>query len=129
MVDPFREQNPKKRIWSFVGTGAAGNNRIDRIYVNSINMKNVTDMRYIQTSFKGHRILAFNTKGQQEHGKGYYKMNASILKDERYKDMVEETIKELEDLQIDHDIEKWDTFILTIKFKSISYSQNKNRIK
>ena len=25
MVDPFREQNPKRRVWSFRGTGAAGN--------------------------------------------------------------------------------------------------------
>ena len=47
MVDPFREQNPKKRIWSFIGTGAAGNSRIDRLYVNSINMRNITNIRYI----------------------------------------------------------------------------------
>ena len=33
LVDPFREQNPNRRIWSFIGTGAAGNSRIDRLYV------------------------------------------------------------------------------------------------
>ena len=27
MVDPFREQNPNRRIWSFIGTGRAGNTR------------------------------------------------------------------------------------------------------
>ena len=42
MVDPYREQNPKRRIWSFIGSGTAGNSRIDRVYVNSINMKNMT---------------------------------------------------------------------------------------
>ena len=31
MVDPFREQNPKRRVWSFVGTGVAKSSRIDRI--------------------------------------------------------------------------------------------------
>ena len=31
MVDPFREQNPKRRIWSFIGTGSALNSRINRL--------------------------------------------------------------------------------------------------
>ena len=39
MVDPYREQNPKRRIWSFIGTGSAGNSRIDRLYVNFENMQ------------------------------------------------------------------------------------------
>ena len=37
MVDPFREQNPKRKVWSFIGTGVAGNSRL---YVNSVNMIN-----------------------------------------------------------------------------------------
>ena len=32
MVDPFRQQNPKQVIWSFVGKGKS---KIDRVYVNS----------------------------------------------------------------------------------------------
>ena len=28
MVDPFREQNIKRKIWSFIGSGVAGNSRI-----------------------------------------------------------------------------------------------------
>ena len=31
MVDPSREQNPKRRIGPFLGTGAARNSRIDVI--------------------------------------------------------------------------------------------------
>ena len=45
MVDPFREQNPKKKNWSFIGTGKAKNSRIDRLYVNSENMSNVTQIK------------------------------------------------------------------------------------
>ena len=129
MVDPYREQNPKRRIWSFIGSGTAGNSRIDRVYVNSINMKNMTNIQYIQTPFGGHRILSFTKKSQNEKGKGYFKMNTSILKDAKYREIVEETIEELEELQIEDEIEKWETFLLTIKSKSISYSQIKNRIK
>ena len=129
MLDPYREQNPKRRIWSFIGSGAAGNSRIDRVYVNSVNMKNITNIKYIQTPFGGHRILSFIKKGQNEIGKGYYKMNTSILKDQKYKEMVEETINELEEIRIENEIEKWEVFLLTIKSKSIFYSQTKNRIK
>ena len=44
-------------------------------------------------------------------------------------EMVDETINELEQLNIDCEIEKWEIFLLTIRSKSISYSQSKNRIK
>ena len=98
MVDPYREQNPKRRIWSFIGTGNAGNSRIDRVYINSVNMKNITNIQYIQTSFGGHRILSFTKKNQNEKGKGYYKMNTSILKVSKYREMVEQTLKDLEEL-------------------------------
>ena len=56
-------------------------------------------------------------------------MNTSILKDAKYKDMVQETIKELEEVNIENEIEKCETFILTIKSKSISYSKVKSKIK
>ena len=129
MVDPYREQIPNRRIWSFIGTGKAGNSRIDRIYVNSINMKNITNMRYIQTPFGGHRILVFTNKILNEKGKGYYKLNTSILKDPQYREMVAETISEIEELQHGDAIERWEIFLLTIKSKSISYSQKKSKIK
>ena len=125
MVDPYREQYKKRRIWSYIGTGAAGNSRIDRLYVNEIVSKNIINTKYTQTPFGRHRILTFAKKGQNEKGKGYYKMNTSILKDRKYREMVEETVKELEEMQINNKIHKWKTFLLTIKAKSISYSQEK----
>ena len=53
MIDPFREQNPNRRIWSFIGTGKAKNSRIDRVYVNATNWKNVINIKYIPTPFGG----------------------------------------------------------------------------
>ena len=62
MVDPFRVQNPNRRFWSFIGTGVAGNSRIDRLYIDSTRMHKVHNFSYIQTPFKGHRILSFTVK-------------------------------------------------------------------
>ena len=73
MIDPFREQNPKRRIWSFIGTGSAQNSRIDRIYVNSINMVNITNLQYIPTPFGGHRVLSFKEKYETEKVKAIIK--------------------------------------------------------
>ena len=129
MVDPFREQNPNRRIWSFIGTGRAGNSRIDRIYCNAVCMKNITNIKYTPTMFGGHKIMSFKVKAQNEKGKGYYKMNTSILKDERYRKIVEETKEKIDAMQIQDPIEKWETFLMTIKTVSISYSQNKSKIK
>ena len=56
-------------------------------------------------------------------------MNTSILKDSRYAEKVEETIQELQDLNLDNEIENWETLILTIRSKSIYYSKIKNIVK
>ena len=92
MIDPFREQLPKRKIWSFIGTGAAGKSRIDRVYVNSIMVNCITQMHYIQTPFNGHKILTFTLNKQNEKGPSYYKLNTSIITDIKYKDLVMEAL-------------------------------------
>ena len=129
MVDPFREQNPRRKIWSFIGTGMAGNSRIDRIYVNSINMNDITDIRYINTPFHGHRILSFNIKKDIEWGKGYYKLNTSLFEDEEYDNLVDQTIADVEALNNRPAIQKWEVFMMTMKARSIEYSTKKNKAK
>ena len=127
LVDPYREQNPNKRIWSFIGTGKAGNSRIDRIYVNSENTTNITNMKYFQTPFGGHRIFSFKKSHSTPKGKGYYKMNTSILKDTQFRETVQDTLQDLDRLQILDPIHRWTTFLLTIKSKSATYSKIKSK--
>ena len=129
MVDPFREQNPNRKIWSFIGTGVAGNSRIDRIYVNSSNMTNITNLKYIHTSFHGHKILAFRIKNDSEWGKGYYKLNTSCFEDEEYDKIVDETMAEIETLTNRTPREKWEVFLMTMKTKSMRYSTIRNLTK
>ena len=92
-------------------------------------MINITNIQYIPTPFRGHRVLSFAEKHETEKGKGYYKMNTSILKDAKYKEIVDETIQEVEKLQIKDEIRKWCTFIQSIRSKSVSYSQEKCQMK
>ena len=129
LVDPFREQNPNRKIWSFIGTGVAGNSRIDRVYVNSINMTNITNMKYIQTPFHGHKVLVFCIKNDSEWGKGYYKLNTSLFEDDEYENIVKETLAEIETLTNRSARDKWEVFMMTMKTKSMRYSTIRNSTK
>ena len=129
LVDPFREQNPKKKNWSFIGTGRAKNSRIDRLYVNSEDMANVTQIKYLTTPFGGHRILKFTIKGPMEHGKGYYKLNTSILNEPKHRELIENLVEEINNSESDDPIKKWQTFSSLAKSRSITYSKLRNKEK
>ena len=126
LVDPFREQNPKRRVWSFLGTGRS---RIDRLYVHSTHTNDITNMKYIHTPFTGHKILSFVVRKDIEWGRGYFKINTSIFEDEEYAKLVDETITEVSTLINRSPSEKWEVFLLTMKTKSIHYSTVRNRAK
>ena len=129
MVDPFREQYPKKKNWSFIGTGKAKNSRIDRVYVNSEDISNVTQLKYQPTPFGGHRILKFTIKGPIEHGKSYYKMNTSILKESKHKELIENLVKEINEHESNDPIHNWQLFTALAKSRSITYSKIRAKVK
>ena len=128
-IDPYREQNPKRRIWSFIGTGRAGNSRIDRLYTHSTKLANLSNMQYTPTPFGGHRVFSFTHRSHTEKGKSYYKLNTSILRDSQYKTIVTDTVKEIQSLNETDPITKWGSFLSTIKAKSRLYSKRKGQIK
>ena len=129
MVDPFRAQNPKKRQWSFIGTGKAKNSRIDRIYVNADQMTSITNLKYSQTPFGGHRMLQFTKQGEVEHGRGYYKMNTSILNETKHRELIQNLAEEIKNLPNTDPIHRWQTFTMLAKSRSITYSKHRNHAK
>ena len=130
MVDPFRAQNPNRKMWSFVGHGLAGNSRGDRVYVNEENMQNVVNYKHVITPFPhAHRVLSFSIQNQTPRGPGYWKMNTSILRDRQYKESIEQIVAEMEGLGITDEIEWWQLFLLTVRSKTIVYCQDKNKVK
>ena len=125
LVDPFRQQNPRRVVWSFCGNGKS---RIDRVYVNYEHSNHISNIRYINTGFHGHKLLSFSRLPGIEVGQGYYKMNTSMLKDPKYHDLVKNAVDEASALQTDG-IYKWLTFLSMIRADSISYSQSKASVK
>ena len=101
MVDPFRIQSPKRRIYSFVSN--AGKSLGDRVYVNEENVPNICHHKYSLTPFNNaHKVLSFAFKDQQEQGSSYWKLNSSILNDKAYIEMVRETIINVDSGYLSH---------------------------
>ena len=127
MVDPFRVQSPKRRIYSFVSN--AGKSRGDRVYVNEENVPNITNHKYSLTPFNNaHKILSFTFKDQQERGSSYWKLNSSILNDNAYIEMVRQTIVNVDKVHIPDKQKWWDIFLACIRSKTIAYTKRKHFI-
>ena len=127
IIDPFRTQYPKKKIYSYVAT--TGKSRGDRLYISEGDVNTVTNMKYINTPFNAaHKIMTFDLKDQQEIGPSYWKMNSSVLKDHLYKSEIENAIKGINDLQLSNPIDWWDLFIMVVQGVTISYTKRKSKI-
>ena len=122
MVDPFRVHSPKRRIYSFVSN--AGKSRGDRAYVNEENVPNVSNHQYTLTPFSNaHKIISFTFKDQQEKGRGYWKLNSSVLNDNAYVAMVRQTIVNVDKLNILDKQRWWDIFLTCIRSKTVIYTK------
>ena len=128
IVDPFRLQYPKKKIFSFVE--AQGKSRGDRVYVSEDNAKNISNIKYIHTTFNlAHKIMTFDLREQLDIGRGYWKMNSSVLKDEAYKKEIEEAVQGMQSLSITNPIDWWDLFIIVVRGITMSYTKKRSKIK
>ena len=86
-------------------------------------------MNYIQTPFTGHKAFTFIKRGLIKHGKGYYKMNTTILNDTKYQEIIQELAGDIRNNDSSDPIHNWQTFTLLVKSRSITYSKIKNKIK
>ena len=124
IVDRFRVQCPKKKLYSY--NAPSGKSRGDRIYVSDDNIKNITNIKYINTPFNSaHKILTFDLTEQQEMGPGFWKMNSSVVRDNAYKREIEEAVDGINRLEIDNPMDWWDLFIMVVRSITKTYTTKK----
>ena len=128
MVDPFRSQCPRKRIFSFVGP--QGKSRGDRVYISEDGVASLGGLRYIPTPFKtAHKILTFTLQGGRVIGPGSWKMNSSAIKEENFRAEIEEVFWGLEELNVSDSRDWWDLFISIVTGVTLTYTQKRARVK
>ena len=129
LIDVFRSKNPKKTAWSNIASNKTGA-RLDRVYVGENTLAKIVNYKHINTPFAGtHRIVSFTIKGDTPRGKGYYKINTSIFKQNAYKLEIEKLIEDMEQVHANDDIHWWVIFIGCVRSISISYSRERSRVK
>ena len=128
VVDPFRMQYPRRRIYSF--TAPAGKSRGDRIYISNDHSNSVANMKYTLTPFNlAHKIMTFNLQEGQQIGPGYWKLNSSILKDNAYKKEIEDAYNSVNRQNIRNPIDWWNLFHCMVHAVTVEYTQNKAKVK
>lgn len=128
IADPFRTQCPRKKIFSF--TSPQGKSRGDRLYISEDISRSIKNFRYINTPFNGaHKMMVFDWQSDQKIGPSSWKMNSSIINDDRFTSEIEQVFNDLNNLDIPNPIDWWDIFITVVQGTSISYSKKKTKIK
>ena len=127
LFDPFRAHNPEQRLYSFVSP--AGKSRGDRVYVNAEIVNQVVDLRYLPIPFNlAHKVLTFTIRDQRPSGRGYWKMNSSILNDPAYVRLIELTVVEVDSLTGLDAQRWWDVFLSAVRSKTIDYTSRKRLV-
>ena len=128
IIDPFRVQCPKKRIFSY--STPQGKSRGDRIYVNEDSIGSVKQLRYINTPFlTAHKMMTFDFQFGRKIGPSTWKMNSSVLNDPLFITEIEDIFQDLQSAPIEDPRDWWDMFIMVVQGTTISYTKRKARIK
>ena len=129
ITDPFRQRNPKRRMFSYIHTQKESKSRLDRMYVNDENCDTMLHYKHTLTPWKkAHKVISFSIKENIERGPGFWKMNTSILSDRAFHTKVDSTLKDVLDLNIQDPIERWLVFIETIRIESQIYCSRKRNL-
>ena len=88
LTDIWRFVNPDKKECSFIDpTGQGRDRRIDLWLISKPNTKYITSCKIIQAPAPDHKAVVLNVKKcSKPRGKGYWKMNNSVISDEKYKE-------------------------------------------
>ena len=127
IIDPFRVQCPKKRIFSY--STSQGKSRGDRIYVNEDSIGSVKKLRHIYTPFlTAHKMMTFDFQFGRKIGPSTWKMISSALNDPIFMTEIEDIFKDLQSAPIEDPRDWWDMFIMVVHGTTISYTRRKAKI-
>ncbi len=128
ILDPYRVQYPKRKIYSFVAP--AGKSRGDRVYASEDILNSISNMKYVNTTFNSaHKIMTFDLVRGREIGPGYWKMNSSLINEPTYSREIEDVFQEINSLNINNPKNWWDLFIIMVQEVTLDYSQRKAKVK
>ena len=129
MVDVWRTSHPYDRVYTWYRTNPKViMTRLDYLFASSL-LNSIMDSSGIDPiSFSDHSLVwmklscASGTKGP-----GFWKLNTSLLNDEKYIEIINEKIEEILKTPFESAQKKWDYIKFKVKSLSIKYASNKKK--
>jgi len=133
LVDVWRVYNPNTRRYTWRQNNPLVQSRLDYILLSLNLMQNVKQCDIKPSIKTDHSLvtLNMNLKESIKRGPGFWKFNASLLKDEVYIDHIKETISHLKEQCVDIENKglKWDYIKSEIRQRTIIYSKTQARLR
>jgi len=134
LIDIWRIRNPNIRKFTWRGNTKGGlvQSRIDYFLTSLSLAENITIVDILPGICSDHSILfmTLNVKGQERRGRGFWKFNASLLKDKEYVTMVKTCISESR--TVNNKLEDkgllWDVIKCNIRGVTQSYAIRKRKL-
>jgi exonuclease III len=135
LKDIWREKHDKHDGFTWCDANNVPKSRIDFIFTNTqklINTKQISTRKIPGTHNNGtrmtdHRALKLDISlHDKERGRGYWKLNTSLLNCNSYKTQINNLIKEISSSE-GSSVDKWERLKLSIKNLSISFSINRQK--
>ena len=126
IFDPFREQFPTTKKYSFYHTSTA-KSRLDRIYVSNDYLNSVKNIKYTYyPQANTHKLMTLSFASPEEKGPGYWKFNTTLLKDPPYIKLITDAIERSKSLTEEDPTSWWELLLLNIRSQTFTYSQQKS---
>lgn len=125
LVDSWRVDNPKTKLYTWQNKSGSQASRIDRFYVDAGLSFTCSDFSYFP--YSDHKIvtgmLKITTTKKSTAGKSFWKLNTTVLNDKKYQEEICSLISETSTLKMLYPniSEWWDDLKCRIKKISISY--------
>ena len=125
LCDIWRAKHPNEREYTFIDPSGRGHNsRIDMLLSTEHIYKKVKSCHIVNAPTPDHKaVKAEIILKQNTRGKGYWKLNSSVIKDQEYQELIKDTINKTY-TEYKDDISKcqlWEFLKLRLKEESIRY--------
>ena len=117
LIDMFRATNPSARRHTWIKPDQKAKSRIDRIYLSNAEAGKVLKTSFLDTSLSDHKMAELNTSSEAERGPGQWVVNASILNDHKFREMITNDWIKFQDYYNDFDnlLDWWDAVKAMVK--------------
>lgn len=125
--DSYRYKYKQRKVYTWANHDNTVASRIDRIYISRTLLHTILSVKHIPMNITDHKGISVTIKtGHIKWGAGYWKINETLLNDEKYIKLIETFWTHWRQQKIEHDcLEWWDMGKKKIKDITINYSKMK----